>query len=79
MSRYLIEVSEQSGMLARRRIMQSVRTMGSHFATHARWIQKDGTCTGTLEVEVSDSLSALGLVPPNMRDHAHVVPLDTMP
>ena len=38
MTRFLIEVSEQSDMLARKRIKDAVRTMGSHFAARANWI-----------------------------------------
>jgi hypothetical protein len=56
----------------------SVRTMGSHFVTHADWARKDGVCTGTMIVEADDSRGAIGVVPPSMRSHAHVYQLETV-
>ena len=77
MPRCLIEVPQESDVLARRRVSESVRSMGSHFATHADWRRKDGGYVGSMIVETADRWSALGIVPPNMRRHALVFPLET--
>ena len=76
MTRFLIEVSEQSDTLARQRIKDAVRTMGSHFAARANWIRRNGICTGTLVVEAEDRRGAFGIVPPNMRSHARIFRLE---
>lgn len=76
MPKFLIEVSQESDALARKRIKDSVHKMGSHFATRAAWIRKAGVCTGTMVVETDDKLAALGVVPPNMRSHAHIFQLE---
>lgn len=76
MARFLIEVSQRSRTVARKWIRDSVREMGSHFATHADWKRKDDACIGTMIVEIDDRRSALGIVPPNMRLNAHVVRVD---
>jgi hypothetical protein len=75
MSRFLVEVSQRSPALAHKRIDESVRLLGSHFATHAEWHRKDGACTGTMVVEAESKSAALGVVPPAMRSDAHVVHL----
>ena len=72
MTQYLIQVS-QPAKVAANRIAMSVRTAGSHFATHASWHQHDGVATGTLVVEAGDRQCALRIVPPNMRSSATVV------
>lgn len=77
MPKYLIEVSQVLEALAERRIKQSVRTLGSHFATHAAWSRKDGARTGTLVVEADDRWIALGIVPPSLRSHARIFQLDS--
>jgi len=76
MPKFLIEVSQESDALARKRIKDSVRKLGSHFATSADWIRKAGVCTGTMVVETDDKWRALGVVPPNMRPHAHIFRLE---
>jgi hypothetical protein len=75
MSRYLVEVT-QSEAVAAKRIEQSVRTIGSHFATHVEWHRKDGVCTGTIVIEADSCWSALGIVPPIMRSEAQVFHLE---
>jgi hypothetical protein len=77
MPRYVVEVS-QPEKIAAERIDRSVRTIGSHFATHADWHLKDGVCTGTMIVEASDARGALGIVPPAMRAGAHVFRLESV-
>ncbi len=64
MIRFLIEVSEPSETLARKRIKDAVSTMGSHFAARVNWTRTEAGCTGTLLVETVDKRGALGLVPP---------------
>lgn len=76
MPKFLIEVSQESDALARKRITDSVHKMGSHFATRADWIRKAGVCTGTMVVETDDKWGALGVVPPNMRSYAHIFQLE---
>jgi hypothetical protein len=75
MPSFLIEVPQESDVLAQRRVRESVRSMGSHFATHADWRQKDGGYIGSMIVDTADKWSALAIVPPNMRRHALVSPL----
>jgi hypothetical protein len=75
MAKYLIKVS-QPAKVAARQIAESVRTIGSHFATHASWQQKDGVATGCLVVEVDDRKWALCVVPPAMRAFAEIVRID---
>ena len=72
MPRFLVEVSQQADALTYKRIDDSVRTLGSHFATHAKWSRRDGVCTGAMIVEAEDKWQALAVVPPNMRTDAHV-------
>lgn len=76
MPRFLIEVSQESDGLADKRVTDSIRTMGSHFATHADWRCGAGVYTGSIIVETGDKLSALSVVPPNMRRHAHISQLE---
>jgi hypothetical protein len=78
MTRFLIEVSEQSHTLAPKRIRDAVRTLGSHFSARANWTRTDTGCTGTLLVEADDKHRALGLVPPNMRSHARIFQLEPL-
>ena len=71
MQRYLVEVTLPEAIAAKR-IADSVRSIGSHFATHAAWRRKAGVCTGTMVVEAADRWGALGIVPPGMRADTHV-------
>jgi hypothetical protein len=75
MPKFLIEVLQESDVLTQKRINDSVRTMGSHFATHSDWNRKKGICTRTMIVETDDEWGAIGVVPPNMRHHAHIFQL----
>jgi hypothetical protein len=79
MPKFLIEVSEESDVLARKRIRDSVHAMGSHFATRADWVRRAGVCTGRMVVETDDKWGALGVIPPNMRSHAHIFRLEPVP
>jgi len=72
MPRFLIEVPQESDVVAHKRVRESVRSIGSHFATHADWRQKEGGYVGSMIVDTADKWSALNIVPPNMRRHAHV-------
>jgi hypothetical protein len=74
MPRYLVEVSQPT-RIAAKRVKNSIRTIGSHFATRARWQQRNGTATGTLVVEADDRRWALGIVPPSLRPSAQVYQL----
>jgi hypothetical protein len=78
MTRFLIEVAEQSPTLAIERIKDAVRTMGSHFVSRATWTRTEAGCTGSLLVEAHDRRAALGLVPPNMRSHARIFQLEPL-
>jgi len=78
MTRFLIEVTLGSDGLARKWIKDSVRAMGSHFATHAIWNRKNGMCTGTMIVETNNKWGALSIIPPNMRSHAHIFQLESV-
>jgi hypothetical protein len=75
MSRYLIRVW-QPAEVAAKQVNDSIRTIGSHFATHATWRQQNGMATGTLVVEADDRRWAIGVVPPNMRSSATIFRLD---
>lgn len=75
MAKYLIKVSQPANVAAGR-IAASVRTIGSHFATHATWQQHNGVAIGSLVVEADDRWWAFGIVPPNMRSCAEVVQLE---
>lgn len=75
MPKYLIEVSQPANVAAKQ-IATSVRTIGSHFATHACWHQRNGMATGSLIVDADDRRRALCVVPPNMRPGAKVMQLE---
>jgi hypothetical protein len=77
MPRFLVEVSQPADR-AVRRIRDTVRTVGSHFATHAHWRQRDGRCMGTMVIEADDWRQAVAVVPPAMRGDAHVFQLEAM-
>jgi hypothetical protein len=77
MPRYLLEVSQPEEVAARR-IDRAVRSIGSHFATHADWHRKDGLCTGTMVIEAADRSGALGIVPPGMRSATHIFQLESV-
>ena len=72
MAKYLIQVS-QPAETAARSVDASVRAIGSHFATHATWLHRDGIATASLVVEADDRRWAIGVVPPNMRPDARIV------
>ena len=78
MHRYLVEVSQPEAIAAMR-IVESVRSIGSHFATHAVWTPDAGLCTGTMVVDAVDRIEALRIVPPGMRADARVVALGPVP
>ena len=71
MQKYLVKVTLPEAIAAKR-IADSVRSIGSHFATHAAWRRKAGVCTGMMVVEAADRWGALGIVPPGMRGDTHV-------
>ena len=66
MTRFLIEVSQASQSLTEKRINDAIRSIGSHFATHANWSRENGRCSGTMIVEANDKWGALGVVPPGI-------------
>jgi hypothetical protein len=72
MPKFLIEVLQEADRFADIRVTNSVRGMGSHFATHADWRRGKGMCRGSMIVETADERSALGVVPPAMRRYAHI-------
>jgi len=74
MPRYLVEVSEPQAV-ASKRISRSLKTLGSHFATHADWRQNDGVSTGTMVVDTENRWRALSIVPPAMRADAKIFQL----
>lgn len=76
MTKFRIEVSQRPDMLAFKHMKDVVRTIGSHFVTHAVWSQRDRICTGVLTVETQDRSSALSVVPPSMRSHARISRLE---
>jgi hypothetical protein len=78
MHRYLVEVSQPEAIAAKR-IVESVRSIGSHFATHAVWRPDAGRCTGSMVIDAVDRLEALRIVPPGMRGDARVISLETVP
>lgn len=77
MPRFLIKASQPT-RIADDRIVESVRTIGSHFATHATWRRAGEMATGTLVVEVDNHRRALAVVPPNMRSSASVHELSSL-
>lgn len=74
MGKYLVEVS-QPEQVAAKRISRSIRSIGSHFATHADWRHHNGVSTGTMVVEAGDRWGALGVVPPALRSGAKIFEL----
>jgi hypothetical protein len=76
MPKFVIEVLQEADGLAEIRVANSIRGMGSHFATHANWHRGKGVCSGSMIVETADERSALGVVPPGMRRYAHVSQLE---
>jgi hypothetical protein len=77
MPRFLVHVSQPEAIAAKR-ISDSVRSIGSHFATHAGWQRQAGQCTGSMVIEAADSWEALGIVPPGMRADACVFHLEAV-
>jgi len=77
MTRFLVEVTQSSQQVTERKIKDAIRTIGSHFATHANWIHENGRSSGTMIVEAIDKWGALGIVPPGLRSDAHVFALDS--
>ena len=77
MTNFLIEVSQESDTAAYKQIEDAVHMTGSHFATHANWKRKDGVCTGSMMAELHSRQEAIAIVPPNMRSHARITPIDT--
>ena len=75
MPRFLIKVSQESDVSTVKRITHSIRTLGSHFATHADWRRKERGCTGSMIVEAESERGALAVVPPGMRSHAEIFQL----
>jgi len=76
MPKFLIEVLQEADGLADIRVTNSIRGMGSHFATHADWRRGKGVCSGSMVVETADERSALGVVPPGMRRYAQISQLE---
>jgi hypothetical protein len=72
MPKFLIEVLQEADGLANIRVTNSIRGMGSHFATHADWRRRKGVYSGSMIVETADERSALSIVPPGMRRYAHI-------
>ena len=77
MSKYLIEVS-LAETVAAKRIFQSIRVFGSHFANRADWARAEGILSGTLVVDADDRRSVFNIVPPNMRSSARIFELHLM-
>jgi len=77
MPRFLIEVSQPEDR-AEKRIAESIRSTGSHFAARAAWCSRDGVCIGTMVVEAGDWRHAVAVVPPAMRNVAQVHQLAAM-
>ena len=76
MTKYIIEVSLPEKVAAKR-ISQSIRAFGSHFATRADWAHTEVTSSGTLVVDADDRRSIFNVIPPNMRSSARIVELDS--
>jgi hypothetical protein len=77
MPRFLIEVSQPEDR-AEKRIAESIRSTGSHFAAGAAWCSRDGVCVGTMVVEAGDWRHAAAVVPPALRGRAQVHRLAAM-
>ncbi len=75
MPRYIVKVSQPEAVAAKR-IADAIRTIGSHFATHADWRRKNDLRIGSLVVEANVMWDAVGVVPPNMRAQAAVFLLE---
>jgi hypothetical protein len=74
MPRFIVEVTQPESVAAKR-IDQAVRSIGSHFATHAAWRRENGAAIGTMVVEADDRWGAFGIVPPGMRSAARIFEL----
>lgn len=74
MTKYVIQVS-LSETIAPKRITQSIRDFGSHFANRAEWTRANGISSGTLVVDADDQRSIFNVVPPNMRASARIFEL----
>jgi hypothetical protein len=76
MPRFVIEVSQPSGALSRRRIDDAVQAKGSHFASHADWRLEGSRYTGTMIVEADDMSEIANIVPLSMRPYARLYRLE---
>ncbi len=77
MSRYLIEVKHEAGVLACARVVKTILETGSHFLTHADWGCMDGEHTAWIIVEVDSKEEARSILPPAYRSEARIVALNS--
>ena len=76
MPRYLIELTHEDEHIACIKALRAIDQYGSHFVTHADWGCKDGTHSGWLIADLESREAAMRMVPPEFRDHAHIVLLN---
>ena len=76
MSKFLIEVPHESGVVACARASKVLLESGSHFMTHADFGCNDGVHKAWIVVDVDSKDEARGLLPPAYRSQATIVQLN---
>lgn len=77
MPRFMIEISHDDEHAACSRALAAIERQGSHFVTKADWGCKAGVHAGWLIVEVDTADDARRLLPPEYREEARVVQLNS--
>jgi len=76
MTRFLVEVPHDAGMVPCARVVEVFLKTGSHFLTHADWGCKDGEHKAWFIAEVDTRDDARNIVPPTLRSDAKIVQLN---
>jgi hypothetical protein len=76
-TRFLVEVPHEASMVPCARAVQVLLKSGSHFLTRADWGCKDGEHKAWIIVEVANRQEARAIVPPEFREQARVVQLNS--
>ena len=77
MPKFLIEIEHERETVACARAVHLLLTTGSHFLSHAQFGCFDGDHRSWLTVDVDSKDDAQRIVPPGLRDKAHIVQLNT--
>jgi hypothetical protein len=77
MPKFLIEVPHEGTARDCARAVEIFHRTGSHFLTHADWGCKDGEHKAWLIIDVGSKHEALNIVPPEYRETAKIVGLNS--